>query len=35
VTSFAELDDSYLYRGATAVWSPGYSSAFPLLEEGY
>jgi glycolate oxidase len=35
VTSFAELDDSYLYRGATAVWPPGYGSAFPLLEEGY
>lgn len=35
VTSFAELDDSYLYRGASAVWPPGYGSAFPLLEEGY
>ena len=35
VSSFAELDASHLYSGATPVWPPGYSSAFPLLDEGY
>jgi glycolate oxidase len=35
VSSFAELDASYLYAGATPVWPPGYSSAFPLLDQGY
>ena len=35
VTSFAELDASYLHMNALAMHAPGYSSAFPLLGEGY
>jgi glycolate oxidase len=35
VTAWSQLDDSYLVRGAPLVHTPGYSSAFPLLEEGY
>ena len=34
VTSFAELDASYLHA-ATPVVTPGSLSAFPLLDEGY
>ena len=33
--SFKELDASYLHPDATLVHRPGYSSAFPLLDEGY
>jgi glycolate oxidase len=35
VTSFAELDKSYIDRVATPLWRPGISSPFPLLKEGY
>lgn len=35
VTGWAELDERYVVRGAPVVRSPGYESAFPLLDEGY
>ncbi len=35
VTRFADLDASYLRHGERPVLAPGYTSAFPLLEQGY
>jgi glycolate oxidase len=35
VTGFAQLDASYLHHHAPPVLAAGYSSAFPLLGEGY
>ena len=35
VTSYAELDSSYLYPGANEVRDPHVLSCFPLIEEGY
>ena len=35
VTGWHELDASYLSPGAALMYTPGYESAFPLLNEGY
>ena len=35
VTSYADLDSSYLYQGAPEVREPHVLSCFPLIEEGY
>ena len=35
VTSYADLDSSYLYQRAPEVREPHVLSCFPLIEEGY
>ena len=35
VTRWSELDESYLHANAPSVGAEGFSSAFPLLDEGY
>ena len=35
VKGWQELDPGYLHPGAPVVHPPGFTSAFPLLEEGY